>query len=98
MKLHFLFLSFIFWITLFAYSPQRARAQEVLFEDDFSNGLTKWQPTRDNGSMWSIVDGKAYVDVQRYYYVTEMIPKDQYWNNNWHNIEYELDFTPLEGV
>jgi hypothetical protein len=78
--------------------PKHIHGQELLFEDDFSQGFIKWKPTRDNGSMWSIVDGKAYVNVQRFFYITEMIPKDQYWNSNWHNIEYELDFTPLEGV
>jgi hypothetical protein len=98
MKTPFFLSLFIIIALVFHITTRQVRAQELLFEDDFSHGFEKWKPTRDDGSMWSIVDGKAYVNVQRFFYITEMIPKDQYWDSSWHNISYELDFTPLAGV
>jgi hypothetical protein len=76
----------------------KAMAKTTLFSENFSNGLSRWEFTRDDGRYWRIVDGQVEGYVDRGSTVTEMVPKDEYWDESWHNIEYSLDFTPLEGV
>lgn len=83
---------------LFFSAPSKIRAQEVLFQDDFSNGFAKWESIRSNADYWSIVDGQAEAYVPTRGTVIEMVPKDEYWNPAWKDIEYQFDFTPLAGV
>lgn len=89
-----LFLSLI----LMLFSFKKISAAEVLFTEDFSNGLSKWQPVRDDGSLWSVVNGKAEAYVPWRFTITELVLKDEYWNNNWKDLEYRLEFTPLVGA
>ncbi|HEX7017728.1 MAG TPA: C39 family peptidase, partial [Patescibacteria group bacterium] len=51
-----------------------------------------------NSHLWSIVDGQAEANVPNRSTIIEMVPKDEFWNSEWRNIEYEFDFTPLQGV
>ncbi len=95
LKITTLIITFLFLISC---SGKNVHAQNILFEDDFSNGYEKWEPTRDDGSMWTITDGKAEVVVNSGFTVTEMVPKNEFWDNEWRNIEYEFDFTPIQGV
>jgi hypothetical protein len=73
-------------------------ASEIVFQDDFSQGLVNWQPVRDDGQMWSVVDGKAEAYVSKRFTITELVLKNEIWNDEWLNLEYALDFTPLEGA
>ncbi len=77
---------------------QKVYASEILFEEDFSTDLSNWEPTRDDGSYWSIVDGEAYSEIFTNSTITELVPKDSKWNNNWKDYEFEFDYTPQEGV
>lgn len=81
-----------------AVTAPTVRAQELVFSDDFSQGFTQWQLTRKNNGNWSIQDGQAEANVTSYSTIVEMVPKDEFWNAAWKNIEYQLDYTPLEGV
>jgi hypothetical protein len=84
---------------LLAGCTQPVFAQTVVFSDDFSQGLGKWQPTRDDGTLWQVVNGQASVKISRPSYLTELVPKDQYWPTTpLTNFSYELDFTPVQGV
>lgn len=74
------------------------QAEEILFSEDFSQGLEKWQPTRDDGSYWTVVDERAIVTIPFGSTISEMVPKDPYWDPSWKNISYQLDFTPLVGT
>ena len=69
-----------------------------IFEDDFSDDLHKWQPTRDMGSLWHLNDGHVDVTVDISSYITELVPKDEYWTPTAKDVAYELDYTPLQGV
>lgn len=69
----------------------------IVFSEDFSGDLSKWYSYR-NGSMWSIVDGKVEAYVPNRSSLTELIPKDEYWNSDWKNYLLEYDMTPLQGV
>jgi len=70
----------------------------VVFEDDFSQGLVKWQPVRDDGEWWQIIEGQAAITIPYPSTISELVPKDQYWDQNWKNLEYQLDFTSLDGT
>ncbi len=75
-----------------------ATAGETLFSEDFSQGLNKWQPVRDDGQMWRVVDGQAEVYIANRFTVTELALQETHWQNEWRDIEYQLEFTPLEGA
>lgn len=79
-------------------STTSCRAQEIVFSDDFSTDLSKWQPIRDNGRFWSIEDGRAKVSIPYHFTITELVPKDEYWNASWHDLEYSFTMTPTRGV
>lgn len=85
-------------MALVAFKPYSAQAQTTVLSDDFSNGLTKWQPTRDDGTMWQIVNGAVEATVTKAATITELVPKDQYWSTEWKNITFSYDLTPLQGV
>lgn len=84
------------WLLIVA--PRQASAQTLVFTEDFSGDLSKWQPVRDDGSMWQIVDGQVEVTVPRRSTLTELVPKDEYWSSDWKNIAFRYEITPLEGV
>ncbi len=72
---------------------------QVIFSDDFSSDLSKWQPTRDNGQYWSVENGKAKATIiRRGFTITELVPKDTYWNPAWKDLEYSYQITPVSGV
>lgn len=89
-----IFISFFSFILL----ATKAEASEILFQDDFSETLNKWESPRNNANMWSIVNGKAFVDVTTPSTVTELIPKDEYWDPEWKNIEIEYEYTATRGL
>jgi len=80
----------IFW-------PQKIKAQEVLFADDFSTGFTKWQSVHDNANLWTIIEGVAQVFIPSYSTVTRLVPKDEYWSQDWQHISYELEISPIRA-
>ncbi|NCO12665.1 MAG: hypothetical protein AUJ41_02545 [Candidatus Pacebacteria bacterium CG1_02_43_31] len=73
-------------------------AETILFEDDFSNGFEKWESVRDHFDMWSIVDNQADVFINTSSTLAELVPKDFYWNPEWKNIIYELDYNYIQGA
>lgn len=83
---------------IFALTQPSKAAAKVVFSEDFSENLNKWQPTRDSGQYWQIKDGKAEVSVPTRSTITELVPKDEFWNKDWKNIEYSYELTPMEGV
>lgn len=84
-------------ILLLLQSPTRVFAQ-VVFTDTFSNGYEKWQDVRNTFDLWSIVNLNANVFISTGSTLAEIIPKDEYWNNDWKNYIYKLDYTYLAGA
>ncbi len=74
------------------------RADTILFEDDFSNGFDKWESVRNRFDFWSIVDNQADVFITTRSTLAELVPKDLYWNPEWKNIIYELDYKYIQGA
>jgi len=71
---------------------------QVVFTDDFSNGFEKWQDVRDNFNVWSLINQSADAFVRTPSTLSELIPKDEFWNPEWKNYTYQLDYTYLEGA
>jgi len=85
-------------IICFFCSSAQIQANQIVFSEDFSQDLAQWQPTRDDGRAWQIINQQVDVFLETAYTVTELIPTDAVWNHNWRNLEYELDYIPLSGV
>ncbi len=75
----------------------QATAKTILFSDDFSN-LEQWQQVRPQGATWQVRDGKAHVSVTQTFQVTELAPRADLWDTNWHNIRFELEYSPIQGT
>lgn len=74
------------------------KAETILFQDDFSNDFEKWESVRDNFDMWSIIDSQANIFVNKRATLAELVPKDIYWDPEWKNIIYELDYKYIQGA
>lgn len=85
-------------ILVFLFSSQPIYAQESVFSDDFSNGFGKWEDTRNTFEYWSIVDLQAQAFITTSSKLAELVPKDEYWNPEWKNIVYSLDYTYHQGA
>ena len=70
----------------------------VLFADDFSGDLSKWQDIRGNPENWQIVDGQLEANVATPFTLSELIPKDEYWDKSISDYAYSLDLTPIRGA
>ncbi len=92
------FLWFIIAIILFISGTITVYAQQVIFQDDFSNLLTKWQIVHGSGMEWSIDQQHARVTVASQNSIAEIIPRDVYWSSSTKNYSYEFEYTPLSGV
>lgn len=81
----------------FGFSPP-VFADTILFQDDFSNGFEKWDSVRERFDFWSIIDNQADVFINTRSTLAELVPKDLYWNPDWKNIVYDLDYKYIEGA
>lgn len=102
MRIKQFFLQFftIFATFLFVFPWLDPAFAQVVFTDDFSNGFEKWQDIRNlkDFNMWSIVQEKADVYISKGSTLAEIIPKDEYWNNDWKNYIYKLDYIYFQGA
>ncbi len=85
----------LFLTSLFIASPTHA---QVVFSDDFSDGYTKWYDVRNSYELWSIINNQADVYVPTRSTLAELIPKNEYWNSDWKNYIYKLEYTYLDGA
>ena len=76
---------------LYLFFIQQPVHAQVVFTDDFSNEYEKWQDVRNTFDLWSIVQQQADVFINNWSTLAEIIPKDEYWNNEWKNYIYKLD-------
>lgn len=91
------FLFSLLFIFLFFVFPKSALAI-ILFEDDFENGINKWEATRGNLADWVLEDGKVGAIISSPESIIEMVPKSSYWQNSWGDYIFEVDIYPKQGV
>lgn len=85
------------WVTQAAAQTQ-SPDWPIVFSDDFSQGIDKWQAVRDDGTRWRVVDGMLRAEVIPAFTISELVPKDEYWSDQWQDIEYRVTITPQQGV
>ena len=69
---------------------------ELLFADDFSQGLGQWQLARGAWSDWQVVDGWLQGTAANPFYITELTPKPEHWLAADH-YQYQFDFQIISG-
>jgi hypothetical protein len=72
-------------------------AGTVVFADDFSNSLSKWQIARGNSNMWTVENGVLQGEVLSPSTVTELVPLPTLWSDDWRHYELEWDMKALAG-
>lgn len=75
--------------------PEQVSAK-VVFEDDFSAGLDKWQ-LHQGQDAWQVTAGKAEGKIMSQASLSELVPKDEYWQN-WDEYSFEFEYLSLVGV
>ncbi len=94
-----IFKSLLLAALVFALTSRSVQAKTLVFQDDFSGGFLKWESTRTNSEFWEVgEDGAATAYVPYSGAVVEMVPKNEYWNSSWTNIDYEFDFVSYQGI
>jgi len=94
-----LLITVAFTCFLNSHCTTKVQAQEsILFADDFSADLSKWEDIRGNLENWQIVDGQLEANVKTAFTLSELIPKDEFWSESIADYIYSLDFTPIMGA
>ncbi|KUK79072.1 MAG: hypothetical protein XD95_0630 [Microgenomates bacterium 39_7] len=76
--------------------PQKAFATnessaQLIFQDDFEQGLSQWQQVRGNSVHWSVTANKRLeATVPTANTITEIVPKYQLWHSSWKNYRFEF--------
>lgn len=90
-------ISIVLATALFFGQPLHSFAQSTVIEDDFSSDLSKWQPVRDDGRYWHIADQELEVYLPFASTITELVPKDAFWNATAKNLELSMKYLPVLG-
>lgn len=91
------FIIVLFFLLLIAVAPNSIRAQTVIFEDDFENGLDKWQELYSLFENWQIVNGMVQIYLPNYSMRSEITPKI-IWKDNWQYYRITFDYYALQGI
>ncbi len=92
------YISILMFFAFFAIFSSMASAQTVFFSEDFSGGLEKWEDVRGGSHLWKIEDGKMKVNITSRGRIIELIPKDEYWNDDWKNYSYKIEIEAIAGA
>lgn len=77
--------------------PQQVSA-EILFEEDFSQDLSKWYSPTDTPHLWKIIDGQLDAYIAAGYTNSVLIPTNEYWQDAWKNYIFEFEYSPHLGT
>ncbi len=76
--------------------PPEYPSSTIVFEDEFEDGLGKWELARGSMSHWSInSSGALEATIQDIFVISELVPKDEYWQDEWQNYQIEFDYEVL---
>lgn len=97
--LHFLLIFWSLWQSFIQLIiPPAYAAVPSQFQDDFSHGLSQWQAVRGSFDLWTVSGEKARATVSTQSTLTEIVPRDEFWNPNWHNLNFAFEYTPVTGA
>lgn len=101
---HFLFFLLINWFWQYQFSgqvlAQASRLEtQVVFEDDFSAGLEKWQLNTGQLEVWQTSSDPEnpflQLNLLLMFNNASLVPKNQYWSDLWSSYQYEVWFKPI---
>lgn len=69
----------------------------VVFSEDFSAGLDRWQVARGNPGMWRVTEGVLQGEVLSNSTVTELVLRPDFWSDEWQHYELEWDMKAVAG-
>lgn len=76
--------------------PPEYPLSAVVFEDDFENGLDKWELARGSMTHWSInTNGVLEANIQDIFVISELVPQDEFWQDEWQDYQIEFDYEVL---
>jgi len=79
--------------------PPEYPSSAIAFEDDFENGLDKWELARGSMTHWSInTNGVLEASIPDIFVISELVPKDEFWQDNWHDYQIEFDYEVLSDA
>jgi len=70
----------------------------VVFSDDFSHSLDKWELARGDPNVWSKTNNLAVASIATSNTLSELVPRDQYWDSSIKNLAFDFDYTPILGT
>lgn len=73
------------------------KEKAIVFDDQFVN-LDQWQVNRGSEEFWQAQEYKAVAHVTQGFSVTELVPKDEFWDWEWRDLIYEFEYTPRSGA
>lgn len=80
------------WLFLQSVTLVHAQESGLVFADNFDHGLERWQEVRGSLLDWQVVDGWLQAELDHPYYLAELIPKPEYWQNSWQHYLFGFDF------
>lgn len=92
-----LFLTVLIIVFVFLNFTISVRANSVIFEDDFSQDLSKWQLVRGSLSDWRITDQEVIATIIQNFKVSEIRPTDQELVISF-PYRYDVDFIHYSGA
>ncbi len=91
-------LLFSYYTTLNIVYPAQSFAQTVVFEDSFDESNQKWEVSRGSPSFWTVEHGQLIGTVPTTFTIAELVPSDEYWQDEWHDFTLEMTYVPVLGV
>lgn len=94
MKRFLIILSISLWWVIMT---QPVKATEVIFSEDFSQGLDQWESTRSVTNVWQIKNGELEAYISKPSTLAELVPTNAVWPNIT-DFDMTWDMTPVQGV
>ncbi len=69
----------------------------LIFADDFANDLSRWDLVRGSWSDWQVVAGWLQGSADVPFYISELTPKQEFWNSGGDSLQYQFDFQVAAG-
>lgn len=71
----------------------------LLYADDFEHGLSNWDLARGKWLYWQVTpDGWLEAHLPNPNLISELVPKDEFWDPDWRNYRFEFEFQVLTSA
>ncbi len=81
------------------WAESQPQSRRLLFADDFEHGLDQWEAARGSLDQWQVAaDGWLEANLQRSYTISELVPKDEFWDSEQRNYQFEFQYQVLSAA